>query len=330
MRVVYALVAVLLLVAVPVIGISGLHLNFVFGVILPYSAISILLLGLTYRVVKWGKAPVPFHIPTVTGQQKSLPWIKSSSTESPTSTLGTIGRMVLEVLFFRSLFRNDRVELEKPRRLTYRAKRFLWLGGLAFHWSLLIILFRHSRLFLEPVPSIVAFVREVDGILQQPWPLLYITDIVIVAALTYLVLRRIIYPQTRYISLFADYFAALLILGVALSGVLMRLVFNTDLTAVKEMAMSMVTFHPAVPEGIGLAFYIHLFLVCTLMVYFPFSKLTHMAGVLLSPTRNLRNDSRMRRHTNPWDKPVEVHDYEQWEDEFREVMTKAGLPLEKE
>jgi len=330
MRILYSLVAVLLLVTIPFIGILGLGLDYVFGVVLPYLAVVVFLVGMVYRVVKWGRAPVPFHVPTVAGQQKSLPWIKSSSTESPTSTLGVIGRMALEVLFFRSLFRHDRVDLEKPRQLTYRAKRFLWLGGLAFHWSLLTILFRHSRFFLEPVPGVVTFVREVDGILQQPWPLLYITDFVIVAALTYLFLRRVIYPRTRYISLFADYFAVLLIFGIVLSGILMRLVFKTDLVAVKEMAMSVVTFGPTVPEGIGPAFYVHLFLVCTLLVYFPFSKLVHMAGVLMSPTRNLKNDSRAHRHVNPWNRPVPVHTYEEWENEFREVIAKAGLPLEKE
>ena len=36
-----------------------------------------------------------------------------------------------------------------------------------------------------------------------------------------------------------------------------------------------------------------------LAAYFPFSKLMHMAGVFLSPTRNLANNNRMVRHVNP-------------------------------
>ena len=94
--------------------------------------------------------------------------------------------------------------------------------------------------------------------------------------------------------------------------------------------MGFLSFHPVIPEGLGLVFYIHLFLASTLLAYFPFSKLMHAAGIFLSPTRNLKNDSRMRRHINPWDYPVRVHTYEEWEDEFREKMKKAGLPLEKE
>ena len=63
--------------------------------------------------------------------------------------------------------------------------------------------------------------------------------------------------------------------------------------------------------------------------YFPFSKLTHMAGVFLSPTRNLSNNSRMVRHINPWNYPVKIHTYEAYEDEFREKMIAAGLPVDK-
>jgi len=99
---------------------------------------------------------------------------------------------------------------------------------------------------------------------------------------------------------------------------------------VKEWAMGMLNFHPALPEGVGLLFYIHLFFAALLIAYFPLSKLMHMAGIFLSPTLNLRNDSRMRRHVNPWDYPVKVHTYEQWEGEFRKAMKEVGLPVEKE
>ena len=38
----------------------------------------------------------------------------------------------------------------------------------------------------------------------------------------------------------------------------------------------------------------------------------------------------MQRHKNPWEYPVRVHTYEEYEDEFRDKMKAAGLPLEKE
>lgn len=330
MNVLYALFGVVLLILFAFFGVWGLGWNTLFAVIIPYAAVAIFVIGLVYRVVKWAKAPVPFHIPTVCGQQKSLPWIKSDTIESPTSTAGLIARIALEVLLFRSLFRNEKVQLEDKKRATFKGNRFLWLGGLVFHWSLLIILFRHSRLFMQPVPDFIVFVRDIDGILQGLIPIFYITDIAIVIALTYLFIRRVVYPQIRYISLPSDYLALFLLLGVVTFGILMRLFYQVDIEGVKRLAMGVFTFNPVIPDGVGLPFYIHIFLVSVLVAYFPFSKLMHAAGILLSPTRNLKNNSRQQRHVNPWNPPVKVHTYQEWEDEFRDVMKEVGLPLEKE
>jgi nitrate reductase gamma subunit len=313
---------------------------FFFGVIIPYIAVFIFIFGIIYRVLKWARSPVPFRIPTTCGQQKSLPWIKANNLENPSNTVGVIGRMALEVLLFRSLLRNTTTELKQGvRKLVYKDSLLLWLGALLFHWSLLIILLRHSKFFLEPVPSFLLLFERWDGILQvsvpswfpSMFPILFISNIIILLALTYLLLRRVLTSQIRYISLPADYLVVLLILGVVTSGILMKFFFKVDVVGVKALALGVITFQPSVPaDGIGLFFYIHLFLVCTLIAYFPFSKLMHMPGIFLSPTRNLANTNRISRHVNPWDKPVKVHTYEEWEDEFRDVMKDAGLPLEKE
>jgi nitrate reductase gamma subunit len=111
---------------------------------------------------------------------------------------------------------------------------------------------------------------------------------------------------------------------------LMRYLLRVDITAVKELAVGLFKFSPKVPEGIGVIFYIHLFCLSVLIAYFPFSKLMHLAGVFLSPTRNLSNNSRLVRHLNPWDYPVKVHTYDEYEDDFRELMVEAGLPVEKQ
>jgi len=110
----------------------------------------------------------------------------------------------------------------------------------------------------------------------------------------------------------------------------MRLFFKVDLERVKEWTMGMLSFRPSVPRGVNIFFYIHLFFVLFLAAYFPVSKLMHMGGIFLSPTRNQMNTSRQERHINPWDYPVKVHTYEEYEDEFREAMREVGLPLEKE
>ncbi len=38
----------------------------------------------------------------------------------------------------------------------------------------------------------------------------------------------------------------------------------------------------------------------------------------------------LNRHINPWNPPVKIHTYEAYEDEFREKMIEAGLPVEKQ
>ena len=36
------------------------------------------------------------------------------------------------------------------------------------------------------------------------------------------------------------------------------------------------------------------------------------------------------RKLNPWNYPVKIHTYAEYEDDFREKMKAAGLPVEKE
>lgn len=238
--------------------------------------------------------------------------------------------MALEILFFRSLFRNTKAELRDGSRLAYGADKWLWAAGLAFHWAFLIIVIRHFKFFAEPVPFFVGLVQNLDGFFQVGLPILYATDLVIVAALTFLFLRRLVNGQIRYVSLMPDYFALCLILGITLSGIGVRYLWKTDITRIKELGTGLISLHPVVPAGIGDAFFVHLFLVSVLLIYFPFSKLMHLGGIFLSPTRNLANNSRQRRHINPWNPDVKVHTYQEYEDEFREVMKAADMPLEKE
>ncbi|MFA4829062.1 MAG: sulfate reduction electron transfer complex DsrMKJOP subunit DsrM [Thermodesulfovibrionales bacterium] len=329
MKILFPFFAVIALVLLVFAGVNMAGMYFLFGIVIPYAALVVFLIGVLYRVMKWGSSPVPFHIPTTCGQQKSLPWIKQNKIENPSGSLGVIVRMALEVLVFRSLFRNLKTEL-KDGKVVYGLEKWLWMAGLAFHWSFLIILVRHLRFFAENVPPVIKLIESLDSFLQVGVPLFYITDAVILVAVTYLFFRRVYIPQIKYISLAADHFPLFLILGIAISGVLMRYFFKVHIVGVKQLAMGLVSFKPSIPEGIGVLFYIHLFLISVLFAYFPFSKLMHLGGVFLSPTRNLANNSREVRHINPWNYPVHVHTYEEYENDFRDKMKKAGLPVEKE
>jgi len=312
------------------LGLLGVGNPLVFGVIIPYIAMAVFIGGIIYRVVLWARSPVPFRWPTTAGQQKSLPWIKADNLESPHNIWGVLGRMFLEIVFFRSLFRNTKAEVLEGPKITYASNKYLWVGAMVFHWSFLIIVIRHFRFFTEPVMAVVYWLQSLDGWFEFYVPVLYLTDIFIVGGLLYLLGRRLFNSQVRYISLLTDYFALFLIIAVAVSGIWMRYLDKVDIVKVKELTMGLASFSPVVPDGIGSIFYIHLFLVSALLIYFPFSKLLHMAGVFFSPTRNLANNNRMKRHINPWNPDVKIHTYQEYEDEFRDKMKSAGLPLEKE
>src|SRR3989339_249547 len=263
----FSLVAVAALILLGLLGANVSGLNYIFAVVIPYIAITLFIVGSIVRIVRWARSPVPFRIPTTGGQQKSLSFIKQNRLDNPSSYLGVLGRMALEVLFFRSLFRNTKAELKEGPTLTY------------------------------------------------------------------LFFRRVFDSKIRYISLPSDYFPLLLIAGIAITGILMRYFFKTDLVAVKELMLGILSFAPSAPsEGLSLWFYLHLFFVCSLLIYFPMSKLVHMSGIFMSPTRNLANTNRMRRHVNPWidELKMKPHTYEEYEDEFRKVMKGAGMPLDKE
>ena len=118
------------------------------------------------------------------------------------------------MLAFRSLFRNTRTKL-KEGLLRYQMEIFLWVGALAFHYAFLTVLLRHTRLFLEPVPWCVQMLETMDSFFrieiiypdfQFGLPAVYLSGIVLLAAVVYLAVRRIVIAQVRYISLAADYF----------------------------------------------------------------------------------------------------------------------------
>ena len=326
MNFLYSFIVIILLL---LISLLGARAPMLFGIIVPYTAITLFIAGIIYRVVRWARSPVPFRWPTTAGQQKSLPWFKANNLESPYNIWGVLGRMLLEILFFRSLFRNTKVEIKKGPQIVYGNNKYLWLGAMAFHWSFLIIILRHFRFFTEPVIGFVQWLQTFDGLFEIAIPVLYLTNVVIVIALSYLLVRRLINSQVRYISLASDYFALFLLLAIVLTGIWMRYFDKVDIIRVKELALGIVSFNPVIPGEIGSIFYMHLFFVSILIAYFPFSKLMHMAGVFFSPTRNLANNNRTVRHINPWNPKVKIHTYQEWEDEFRDKIKEVGLPLEK-
>jgi nitrate reductase gamma subunit len=111
--------------------------------------------------------------------------------------------------------------------------------------------------------------------------------------------RRFFVERIRYISTPSDHLMLALLIAIAVTGLSMKFVAHTDIVAVKAFFLGLMSFNPQPLPGSGLL-YIHLGLVATLMIIFPFSKLLHAPGVFFSPSRNQADNPREHRHISPW------------------------------
>ncbi|WP_421621193.1 respiratory nitrate reductase subunit gamma [Alkalilimnicola ehrlichii] len=224
-----------------------------------YLATAVLLAGLAWRIYLYARTPAPLRIPT---------------TPAPTTRSGAALRVAREVVLFQSLF---------------RANKWIWLLGWAFHVALLLVLLRHLRYFIEPVWSWV--------VLIQPFGLY--AGFVMVAALIGLWIRRIGVARIKAITGPSDHLMLALLVAIGLSGLGMKYLQPTDITGVKAYMLGLMRFDWQPLPGDPLLI-LHLLLVAALMIVFPFSKLLHAPGVFFSPTRNQPDNPRERRHLAPW------------------------------
>lgn len=228
-----------------------------FFALLFYAASIIFVIGLGLRIFQYARVPAPLKIPT---------------TPAPTTRRGVLLRMGTEVFLFNSLF---------------KANKWIWLFGFLFHVALALVLLRHLRYFLDPVPAWVVFI--------QPFGMY--AAFAMLLGLAGLWIRRIFVERIRYISSPSDHLMLALLIAIGLTGVGMTFLSPVDITAVKLFftGLPRFDFHP-LPTHPLLLF--HLLLVALLMIIFPFSKLLHAPGVFFSPTRNQVDNPREKRHVS--------------------------------
>ena len=227
--------------------------------VLLYAATAVLVAGVGYRVWLYARTPAPLKIPT---------------TPAPVTRGGVALRMLREVALFESLFRSN---------------LWTWAFGWLFHAGLALVLLRHLRYFVEPVPAWLAFV--------QPFGMW--AGVAMAAGLAGLGARRFLVPRVRYISTPSDHLMIALLLAIALSGLAMTFVAHADIVKVKAFVLGLLWFDWQPLPGDALVA-VHLALVAVLMLIFPFSKLLHAPGIFFSPTRNQVDDPRELRHFAPW------------------------------
>ncbi len=224
-----------------------------------YLSTLVFVVGLLQRIRDYAGTPAPLKIPT---------------TPAPTTGGGVVLRMVREVVFFESLFKGN---------------LWTWVSGWLFHFSMLLVVFRHLRYFTEPVWGWVDFI--------QPFGIY--AGITMVAGLLGLLARRIFVERIRYISTPSDFLMLVLLIGIASSGLLMKFVGHPDVIMVKNYFLGLM--HLSIRElPSNFVLYAHLSMVFTLLLIFPMSKLLHAPGLFFSPSRNQADNPREKRHIAPW------------------------------
>jgi nitrate reductase gamma subunit len=141
-----------------------------------------------------------------------------------------------------------------------RSNGFLWLGSWTFHAALLLVVLRHARYVLEPVPDVIARLQTLGAIAGYVLPV----------SIGYLILLRSA-GRERYVSRYVSRynFGLLgLLFAISVSGLAMRTLVRPDLVDVKEFVLGILTFRlQALPGSILFAF--HFLLVLLLLPLLP-------------------------------------------------------------
>jgi nitrate reductase gamma subunit len=214
------------------------------------------------KVWKYVSTPAPLKIPL---------------SPAPKTGLGVGGRMFKEVVFFKSLFRGNKL---------------IWLGGYLLHLGLLLVFMKHLRFFLPVTPVFIDNLVDID----------LFTGYIVLGSLAFLFILRLVIDRHFFISVFNDYLLLALLMAIATTGLLSRFWegggVRADVPYIKEFVGGLFTFNPGTAPANTL-FLIHFSLVMIFLMYFPFSKMVHSVGIFFSPTRNQIDNAREKRW-GPW------------------------------
>ncbi len=227
-------------------------MNYLILGILPYVTLAVFIIGMVYRLYVWSKTPQP-------GAITLFPAPKDGS--------GLFFGVLKESLFFPGLFKGDKL---------------LWVFAWMFHITLALIFVGHVRVFTD-FPAL----WEALGINADQMSAISggVAGIIIAVFAVLLLLRRVVILRVREISNFSDFLALLLVIGILMTGNLMRFGEHFDLEITRTYFSQMVTFSltaSAIPQS-GMLM-LHFLLAQILIMFLPFSKILHFGGIFFTQT----------------------------------------------
>lgn len=177
-----------------------------------------------------------------------LSWIKAAkqpavSAISKSVSPGMAVEMLLDIVFFRR---------------TFRTNKLLWTASWTFHLSLFIVVLRHIRYFLYPVPDFIISIQSAGVAAGYALPLSLIVILIIRSAGS----------RDRYLSAYNFFLLAILVL-TGVTGILLNLFYRASLVDIKAFIIGIVRFHPgALPDSS--MFVMHFILIIILIPSLPF------------------------------------------------------------
>lgn len=133
----------------------------------------------------------------------------------------------------------------------------LWFGEWVFHATFLLVIARHLRYFLNPVPQWV-WQAQTPGM---------IAGYILPFSLAYILVIRLLSKQEKYTSR-ANAFLLGLVLAISSIGVLMHAVFKPDLVGIKLFIFGIMSLSPtSAPDSMW--FTAHFILVLVLVPLLP-------------------------------------------------------------
>ena len=139
-----------------------------------------------------------------------------------------------------------------------RRDKLVWAVRMAFRACIVLVVVRHLRYFVLPVPAWVAGLHRGAAAI----------GVAAVVAAAFLLMRRAAARGRARTSATRDWAAPALLIAIALSGLCLKTSHRVNLVEVKHFALSMVAFRPVPPPTHG-PFLLHLLLVLLAAAYLP-------------------------------------------------------------
>jgi len=225
--------------------------------ILPFITAGVFFGGLAYRVIRWWRSPRALVSLVVPPERRSVGQ--------------TVRQISTEIVAFRRVFRGSKA---------------FWAMTWPFHFSILVFILGHFRLFID-----FTWLWNVLRLTpEQVDPLAFVgggvAGTVFMLGVLALLVRRFMMP-VRSLSVPGDYLLLLLLLALAVSGNYMRFFMRIELAQYRAFFSDLFHFRLAEPLD-NWFFVLHFLLVQILLTYFPFSKLVHVIGGVLTLKWTLR------------------------------------------